>query len=244
MSRARPATLRAWLWRPGFDVLRGMERSLDSRLALPLMMLALLASWWIYVPLHELFHAWGCLAAGGTVSRLEIDEAYGAAWLAQWFPYIRPGSEYAGRLSGFDTGGRDTVYLVTVFSPFLLTIFIGLPLLYLAIRQARAWLLGAAVPWALTPFLSLTGDYYEMGSIAASRLATPWVPEAIARWRGDDLPLMVETLFGATGNGTAMDALGLAIGFLLGLAGAYLTYHTGAFLATRLLGDPHVHTRP
>lgn len=237
------STLTEWLWRPAFDILRGMDRSLGGWIAMPAMMLALLASWWIYVPLHELSHAWGCLAAGGTVSRLEIDEAYGAAWLAEWFPYIRPGSDYAGRLSGFDTGGSDWVYLATVFSPYLLTVFIGLPLLYLAIRHAKTWLLGAAIPWALTPFLSLTGDYYEMGSIIASRLVTPWLPDAMGRWRGDDLPLLADTLFGRGGHGTLADALGLGAGFLLGLTGAFLTYHAGAWLAARMVGNPHEHAR-
>ncbi len=237
------AALAEWLLRPAADVLRGLDRSLGGRFALPLMLVAMIASWWVYVPLHEFCHAWGCLLAGGTVSRLEIDEAYGAAWLAQWFPYVRPGSDYAGRLSGFDTGGSDAVYLATVFAPYLLTLVPGLPLLYHAIRHASAGWLGAAVPWALTPFISLTGDYYEIGSIVASRLATPWLPEAPTRWRADDLPRRVETLFGGAGNGGMSDALGLGIGFLLGLAGAYLTYHAGAWLATRLFGDPHVNTR-
>jgi hypothetical protein len=235
------ATLTEWLLRPVADVMRGLDRSLSSQIATPLMLLAMFASWWLYVPIHELFHAWGCLAAGGTVSRLELDEAYGAAWLAQWFPYIRPGSEYAGRLSGFDTGGSDWVYLVTVFFPYLLTLAIGLPLLYLAIRRASAWLLGSALPWATAPFLSLTGDYYEMGSIVASRLAAPLYPEALTRWRGDDLPLLVETLFMGTGKGVPVDALGVTTAFLLGLAGAFLTYHAGAWLAARLIGDPHDH---
>jgi hypothetical protein len=239
----RRATLAEWLLRPVADMLRGLDRSLGGQTAVPRMLVALAASWWLYVPLHELCHAWGCLAAGGAVSRLELDEAYGAAWLARWFPYIRPGSEYAGRLSGFDTGGSDAVYLVTVFAPYLLSLVIGLPLLYVAIRQASAALLGAAAPWALAPFIALTGDYYEMGAIVASRLAALWLPGAPTRWRGDDLPLLVETLFGRLGSGGALDALGLSAGFMLGLAGAYLTYHAGAWFATRLCGNPHDHAR-
>lgn len=235
------AALAEWLLRPVADILRGLDRGLGGQTALPGMLIALFASWWLYVPIHELCHAWGCLAAGGTVGRLELDEAYGAAWLARGFPYISPGSDYAGRLSGFDTGGSDAVYLATVFAPYLLTLGIGLPLLYLAIRRASAWLLGAALPWALAPFLSLTGDYYEMGAIVASRLAAPLHPEALARWRGDDLPLLVESLYGSSGRGDGLDALGLATSFLLGLAGAYLTYHAGARLAARLIGDPHDH---
>jgi len=234
-------SLGEWLLRPVADIMRGLDRSLGGQTAVPLLLIAMFASWWCYVPLHELFHAWGCLATGGTVSRLEIDAAYGGAQFAQWFPYVVSGSEYAGRLSGFDTGGSDGVYLATVFAPYLLTLGVGLPLLYLAIRRASAWLLGAAMPWAMTPFLSLTGDYYEMGSILASRLAAPIYPEAPTRWRGDDLPLLVDQRFLASGSGGIADALGIGAGFLLGLAGAYLTYHAGAWLAARLFGDPHEH---
>jgi hypothetical protein len=229
------SNLGEWLLQPVQDGLRGMDRSLGGRAALPLMLLAMFASWWVYVPLHELFHAWGCLLAGGTVTRLEIDTVYGAAWLAQWFPYIVPGSEYAGRLSGFDTGGSDTVYLVTVWFPYLLTLFPGVPALLFASRQGNALLLGAAIPWAYTPFLSLTGDFYEIGSILVSRLASPWLPEAISRWRSDDVPLLVETLFGATGHGSTADIAGIVTGFLLGVLGAFLTYGLGARLARRLI---------
>ncbi len=229
------SNLGEWLLQPVHDGLRGMDRSLGGRAALPLMLLAVFASWWIYVPLHELFHAWGCLLAGGTVTKLEIDEAYGAAWLAQYFPYIVPGSEYAGRLSGFDTGGSDAIYLATVFFPYLLTLFPGIPALLYASRQGNALLFGAAIPWAYAPFLSLTGDYYEMGSILVSRLASPWWPEAIGRWRADDVPLLAETLFGATGNGSAADIAGIATGVLLGVLGAFLTYDLGARLARRLI---------
>lgn len=224
-----------WFLQPLQAGLRGMDRSLGGRTALPLMLLAMLASWWLYVPLHELFHAWGCLLAGGTVTRLEIDEAYGGAWLAEWFAYVVPGSEYAGRLSGFDTGGSDWVYLVTVFFPYLLTLFPGIPALLYAARQGNAVLFGAAIPWAYTPFLSLTGDFYEIGSILVSRLASPWLTEAIQRWRADDVPLLVETLFGAAGSGSTSDAAGIAAGFLLGVLGAFLTFDLGARLAQRMI---------
>jgi hypothetical protein len=232
---SRVDALQEWFIQPFADALRAMDRSLGSRLALPLMLLAMFASWWLYVPLHELFHAWGCLVAGGTVSKLEIDTVYGAAWLAGYFPYIVPGSEYAGRLSGFDTGGSDAVYLITVLFPYLLTLFPGIPALYLAARNGSALLFGATLPWAYTPFLSLTGDYYEIGSILVSRLASLWWPPAIERWRSDDLPLLVETLFGATGSGSAGDAAGIAASLILGALGAWLTYDLGARLARRLV---------
>src|SRR4029077_11054814 len=153
--------------------------------------LSLVVTWWLYVPLHELAHAWGCLLTGGRVTRLEIAEIYGAAWLARVFPYVTVGSEYAGRLSGFDTRGSDLVYLVTCALPFVLTVFVGVPLLRAA-PEARgrrgAIMLGASIPIAFAPFASLPGDYYEMGSILVSRMVAALVPGfAVDRWRSDDL---------------------------------------------------------
>jgi len=223
--------LRRLLLAPLRDTLEGMDRAVARQglWALPVLMLGLAMSWWLYVPLHELFHAWGCLAAGGSVSRLEIDENYGAAWLAGWFPYVTPGSDYAGRLSGFDTGGSDAIYLSTVFFPYLLTVLIGVPALNAAAKSARAapLLFGAAVPWALTPFLSLTGDYYEIGSILVSGWLAPWLPDAPGRWRGDDLLLLSNTLFGPTGDGNWADAAGMGAALLLGSLLALLTYLLG-----------------
>ncbi len=231
--------LARWLTEPWQDMVAGLERALSAGpglWALAGALAAMLAAWWVYVPIHELMHAWGCLLAGGSVTRLEIDEAYGAVWLAQIFPYVVPGSEYAGRLSGFDTGGHDGIYLATVFFPYLLTLFPGVWLLKRSARAGRtAWLwLGAALPPALAPFMSLTGDYYELGSILVSRLAAGGYPDAPARWRADDVPLLVSRLWGDPGS-TGLDALGVAASLVLGLALALATYALGAWLARAVL---------
>src|SRR6185503_6461946 len=128
---ARP--LSDWL-----DALDACVRA-GGRAAILLAAVSALAAWWIYVPLHELAHAWGCLLAGGAVTRLEIGEIYGAAWLARLFPYVTAGSEYAGRLSGFDTRGSDLVYLATCALPFVLTVFVGVPLLRAVPRAHGRW---------------------------------------------------------------------------------------------------------
>lgn len=57
---------------------------------------------------------------------LDIADIYGAALLKHVFPFVSVGSEYSGRLAGFDTGGKDYVYFLTDFSPYLLTIFLGI----------------------------------------------------------------------------------------------------------------------
>ena len=52
------------------------------------------------------------------------------------------GGDHAGRLSGFDTGGSDLVYLAADCAPYLLTVLVGVPLLVLAGRRRRPLLLG------------------------------------------------------------------------------------------------------
>ena len=194
--------------------------------------LGFLLSWWIYVPVHELAHAWGCLLAGGEVTRLEIDGIYGAAWLARVFPYVTVGSEYAGRLSGFDTRGSDLVYLATCALPFVLTIFVGVPLLRAVPRvrdRRRSVMLGAALPMALAPFVSLPGDYYEMGSILVSRTVAALAPGfAVGRWRSDDLVKLVGAL---APEARITDAAGVAASLLLGAALAWGTYWAGVLVS-------------
>jgi hypothetical protein len=194
--------------------------------------LGFLLSWWIYVPVHELAHAWGCLLAGGEVTRLEIDWMYGASLLARVFPYVTVGSEYAGRLSGFDTRGSDLTYLVTCALPFLLTVVIGVPLLR-AVPSLRGWrrslTLGAAVPVAFAPVVSLTGDYYEMGSILVSRVVAASVPGfPLARWRSDDVVKLTRNL---ASEADAADVAGVAASLIIGAALALATYWLGVLMS-------------
>lgn len=199
------------------------------------------ASWWIYVPIHELLHAYGCIWAGGEVTRLEISPEYGAAWLQLLFPFVAVGSDYAGQLTGFETYGNDWIYLATDFLPFVLTIVVGIPLLRSAARDRgrplrAAAKLGAAMPIAFAPFISITGDYYEMGSIlvsrAASTIASGFDP---TRWRSDDLFKLAGEL--SAGGGTAFDVLGLSLSFLAGVALIYVTYGAGIVCARLLLSE-------
>jgi len=112
------------LRRPFFEVFLGLESCMaGGGRSLFAVFAGLLLGWWIYVPLHELLHAFGCLIAGGEVTRLEIGFLYGGAVLASWIPWVVAGSEYAGRLSGFSTGGSDLVYLIT---PWALASFMSL----------------------------------------------------------------------------------------------------------------------
>lgn len=201
--------------------------------------LGFLLSWWVYVPIHELAHAWGCLLAGGEVTRLEIDGMYGASLLARVFPYVAVGSEYAGRLSGFDTRGSDLTYLVTCALPFVLTVVIGVPLLR-AVPRLRGWrrglALGAAVPVAFAPVVSLAGDYYEIGSILVSRVVAAAMPGfPLARWRSDDLIKLVRDLAGQAG---AADVAGVAASLVVGIVLAFATYWAGVLFACAMTRRP------
>ena len=183
------------LLRPATDVLHGLDRCLDRGVpGLALAMAGLILGWWIYVPLHELLHAGACWIAGGEVTRLEIDALYGGGLLTRIFPFVVPASDYAGRLSGFDTRGSDLIYLATDLGPFVLTLFPGVWALRRAAAGRNALLFGASLPFALAPFLSLTGDAYEIGSILATRIP-PWEAPALQDLlRGDDLVRKVEEL--------------------------------------------------
>jgi hypothetical protein len=201
--------------------------------------LGLLAGWWIYVPVHELLHAAACRLAGGAVSRLEIAPLYGGALLARLLPFVAPGDgRYAGRLSGFDTRGSDLIYLATDLGPFVLTLLPGVWALRRAARRAGPLAFGFTLPVALAPFLSLGGDAYEIGSILATRLP-PW-SDAASRGllRGDDLAAKVASLARLPAAANAPWG-GLALGAVLGLAWAFLTYAVAGALATGL-GEPPV----
>lgn len=165
------------------DVLVSMEKlamAHSPKRALIITTIALVATWFIYVPIHELLHVAGCVIPGGTVSQLELSPMYGAALLKPFFPFITSGSDYAGRLSGFDTQGSDLIYLSTCFAPFLLSIVPGVLLLRWCSRKPRPVLLGMGVVIGLAPFYNLIGDYYEMGSIITTRIYTEIVPTSPA----------------------------------------------------------------
>ena len=225
---------------PFRDAFRGLDRCLDAGArGLALTALGLFAGWWLYVPLHELLHAAACRAAGGQVSRLEIEALYGGALLARVFPFVVPASDYAGRLSGFDTRGSDLIYLATDLGPFVLSLFPGVWALRRAAAGRRPLLFGASLPFALAPFLSLTGDAYEIGSILVTRLP-PWAAPAVrGLLRGDDLGKKISALAGMAGTTGTPGAPwgGAALAVAAGVVWAFLTYGLGSAVARRL-GQP------
>ena len=131
------------------DLMAAMEaqvvRASHPKRALMIVLVAGVASWWVYVPVHELLHALGCYVTGGSVTELQIAPEYGGALFARFLPFVVGASDYAGRLSGFDTKGSDLIYLATDVLPFLLSIVIGVPLLKACARGGRPGAVGSGV---------------------------------------------------------------------------------------------------
>lgn len=138
------------------------------------------------VPVHEALHVLGCLATGGSVTRLEISPLFGGTLFARLWPWVTTETEYAGRLAGFRPAG-DLSYLVTVLAPLVLLCAAGSPLARLAVRKRSAWLLGFSLGAALQPLAAITGDCYEAASIPLTRLASLGGLDWAMRLRGDDL---------------------------------------------------------
>ena len=195
---------------------------------LVVLMMGLMVGWWLYVPLHELLHAAGCLWTGGEVTRLEIARAYGGDLYAALFDFVVPESEYAGRLSGFSTFGNDGIYLATDLAPYVLTVFPGVYALRRSVAAGRPFLYGFWLSFALAPFISISGDAYEIGSIVVT-----WLPlwaEHAELLRSDDLFLWIDTHQGRSGVPWA----GAALATFLGLIWAWGTYALGSLLSCRL----------
>ncbi len=233
--------LRPLFTAPFRDVLGGLEACVQVGVwGLIQVFLGLVAGWWAYVPVHEILHAAACVAAGGAVERLEIAPEYGGALLGSFLPFVVSGGEYAGRLSGFDTRGSDLVYLATDLGPFLLTLFPGVWLLRWAASRGRGFLFGLALPLALAPFLSLTGDAYEIGSILVTRLPPLAAPQMRELLRGDDLFVRAFQVY-AAGKGW-VGWVGLAMASSIGLVWAFGVYGLGRAIAA-ILGrrSPGVH---
>jgi hypothetical protein len=198
MSAGMPAL--RWLWgsyaQLATTLLEGMESVLSGPrhawASIGTLLVATLAAWFLYVPVHELLHAFGCLAAGGRVEELQIAPLYGGAVLEKIVPFVRAGGAYAGRLAKFDTRGSDLAYLATDFAPYVLTIVGAFPLLRFARRRRSALLFGPGAVLATAPVISLTGDYFEMAGILVSRvLAFAWPGTNANALRSDDLMLVL-----------------------------------------------------
>ena len=248
----RTIGLQTFFRQPLEETLTGLEQVISARSpfrAMAPVLLALVITWFIYVPIHELLHCAGCVVTGGEVSRLEVSPRYGGQLLAKVFPFVVSGSDYAGQLTGFDTKGNDLIYLATDFGPFVLTVLIGVPLIRLCARRRRPILFGVAIVVGLAPLYNIPGDYYEMGSIITTRAATLITggsligSAAFEGVRSDDVfKLFTELIkqpdkLGLAGGGQiAVGAMLIAISLAVDVFLVFLTFFLGGLVATPLVG--------
>ena len=244
--------MRTFFRQPIDDVLSCLERLMSVRSAFKAMgptLLAMLVTWFIYVPIHELLHVAGCVVTGGEVSRLEIAPRYFGGVLANVFPFVVSGSNYAGQLTGFDTKGNDLIYLATDFMPFVLTVLIGVPLIRLCVQRRRPVLFGIAIVVGLAPFYNIPGDYYEMGSIITTRAYTLVAggglvgTAAFEGIRSDDVFSLVENAITKPAELGLRDGVQVAVAFplialslMVDVFLAFLTYYFGNLVARGLMG--------
>lgn len=239
------ARLGASLRRPVDDLMQGLEPLLDDPRGPWIWGLAALSAvvaWFVYVPVHELLHVLGCVGTGGSVSVLELQPIYGGTLLAQLLPFVEPGGDYAGRLTGFDTGGSDLVYVATDLGPYLLSVYPGVAWLRRCALASSPLRFGPAALLATAPFTNLTGDYFELASIVVTRILAGLLPgglSAVEGLRSDD----VFRTWGQLSEGTLRLGIGdpaafatTAVSLLLALALAFATYALGGRLARALHG--------
>jgi len=251
--------IRSFFRRPLDDVMPAMEhlmtRGNPAKVMLPMLGL-MLGCWFVYVPIHELLHCYGCIWTGGTVTELELQAHYGGNWLKPYFPFIVTGSAYAGRLSGFDTKGNDWIYLATDFGPFALSVLFGVSLLRLCARKRRPWLTAPAFVVGLAPFYNIQGDYYEMGSTIVTRVLTLATgggnPPRFEGLRSDDIFTLVPDIllnpaklgldprFSTTLFALLVFLLGMTLSVLL----AFATYQLGDLVARLTIGSATPFTLP
>jgi hypothetical protein len=196
-------------------------------------LLLCVAAWFVYTPIHELLHVAGCVLTGGAVRELQLSARYGGHLLARVFDFVRVEGDYAGRLTGFDTGGSDLCYLATTFAPYVLTPLVGFPLLALGIRRRALLPTAVGLIVGAAPLVGLFGDYYELGSILVTRAARPlsggFDPTVL---RSDDLFRLIGELardparHGAVGLPGALRAGALVT--VSQIAGALLALYTMA----------------
>ena len=178
---------------------------------------------------------------------LEIKPMYGGKILARYFSFVEPGGPYAGRLREFKRDD-DLIYLATDFGPFVLSVLFGVVLLRLCGRRRRPWLFGPAVVLGAAPFYNLSGDYFEMGSIITTRVAT-WLsgatghPPRFAGVRSDDVFALIGQLItnpaelGLVGAGAiGIGALLIVVSMTVAVVLAFLTYAAGDVVARATVG--------
>ena len=230
----------SWLRDFGRHTLSSLDAVLQQgRWSFALLLISLVAVWHVYVPIHELLHVAGCVLTGGTVNELALQPQYGARLLQHVFPFVvvDEGGAYAGRLTGFATPNRWSYAVVDLF-PYLPSV-LGVTLLELARRHRSAFLFAGGFVLAYVPWISLTGDFYELASLFTAPLAPILVPHGTAdHFISDDMFRLLSemnTRGQLTAGGISLVAftLALALGVVVALTALqwWVAQRYGSFVA-------------
>ena len=199
-----------------------------------LLVVSLIVFWHIYVPLHELFHVFGCWITGGHVAELALKPQYGGTLLQPLFPFIVTDSNYAGQLTGFTTP-NDLAYVVVDLFPYLLSLP-GLALFVLAGRKLSPVLFGLATVLSLTPIFSIPGDFYEAVSLGFARIAALIDPQLDPRTLvSDDIFTLIPQLSEA-GLLQSIPLIFLVLGLLAAVYVCTLCLISQFYIAAKLFG--------
>lgn len=133
------------------------------------MLLGMFLFWHIYVPVHEMLHVAGCILSGGEVSSLNLKPRYGGLLLSKIFSFVVPASDYAGRLTGFQTPNAWSYALVDFF-PYTISL-LGVAVIRLCEKKGAAFFLSLGFILTFVPFMSIPGDYYEAVSLVTTKIA-------------------------------------------------------------------------
>src|SRR5207249_10524929 len=91
--------------------------------------------------------------------------------------------------------GSDVIYLFTDLAPFLLAALGAIPLLRAAQSRGSMILFAPGTVLAVAPFVSLTGDLYEVGSILVTSVLLALFPGlqrgSVVALRHDDLSVLL-----------------------------------------------------
>ena len=191
-----------------------------SNTKLFILLLVFLVSFWIYVPIHELMHAFGCMLTGGEVRELAIDATYGGKLFAKIFPFVVSESEYAGQLTDFTTPNKFAYFIVDMF-PYLLSLP-GILFIRLAAKKNYLWLFSLGFLLMLVPLTQIFGDFYEATSLGMGEVMTMFNSNLEAdSIVSDDMFKLISSI-NENPESSILNYIFVGLSFILGLILAWL----------------------
>lgn len=166
----------SWLW-PYQEikaVLQETFKCLEKLMAsgkysdIVLLMVGFIGCFFVYTPIHELFHVFATWGTGGEVRELALDPMYGGTILAKIFPFVVPESDYAGQLTGFSVPNY-WAYALVDWAPYILSLP-GLWILTRTTAGGKTLLAGAGFMLTFVPITQFSGDFYEFWSLITTQI--------------------------------------------------------------------------